>query len=132
MKRIILLASLLFIGICSQAQVVTIITIFNGFNAQRASVDDYLRYPNVQSRSQAANDALKLFIQSSDNMYYSSISIGNETITLCTYSDRAIPVPVTTDHILYKFYLSHRFYSPGDEDYEHFKSVALKRGVYQH
>lgn len=132
MKKLILIAFFLLSGLFVQAQVVTVITIWNGFNAQRASVDDFMIYRTEQSRSEAAMTALKRFISSSDNMYYSSISISAETIVLCTYSDRAIPVPITTDHILYKFYLSHRFLRPGDSDYEHYKSAALSRQVYQH
>lgn len=114
------------------AQVVTVITMFNGLNAQRASIDDYMMYTNKQAESDAAKNALRTFIRSSENLYYSSISFGEETIVLCTYSERPIPAPSTYDHILYKFFISHRVYRPGDEGYEHLKSAALERSVYHH
>ena len=114
------------------AQVVTVITMFNGLNAQRASIDDYVMYPNKQSQSDAAKNALRTFLRSSQNLYYSSISLGEETIVLCTYSERPIPAPATYDDILYKFFISHRVYRPGDMDYEHFKSAALERSVFHH
>lgn len=135
MKRILIVTSLLIV--CSifmtvKAQVVTVITMFNELNAQRASIDDYVKYPSKQSQSDAAKEALRTFLKSSPNLYYSSISIGDDTIVLCTYSERPIPAPSTYDHILYKFYISHRVYRPGDMDYEHFKSAALERSVFHH